>query len=224
MKVELSDVEIGVRYQKNDKITKDVSCDSKWMLETMDGVGKAIREAYHWVKWNPLNVQQSDTIYLVMDNAGGHGTDEAVQQYSKDLKNNYKIEIVHQVPRSPETNVLDLGIWMSLQSAVEKEHRGQKCDANALDGTVMRVWENVASEDAFRNVFGKLPVIYHNIKTSGGGNNTVETNRGKAGAANIAEQTKEGGELLWPIGSFEDDDIEDDIGDGDDDNEVINLL
>ena len=224
VKVELSDVEIGVRYQKNDKITKDVSCDSKWMLETMDGVGKAIREAYHWVKWNPLNVQQSDTIYLVMDNAGGHGTDEAVQQYSKDLKNNYKIEIVHQVPRSPETNVLDLGIWMSLQSAVEKEHRGQKCDANALDGTVMRVWENVASEDAFRNVFGKLPVIYHNIKTSGGGNNTVETNRGKAGAANIAEQTKEGGELLWPIGSFEDDDIEDDIGDGDDDNEVINLL
>ena len=224
VKVELSDVEIGVRYQKNDKITKDVSCDSKWMLETMDGVGKAIREAYHWVKWNPRNVQQSNTIYLVMDNAGGHGTDEAVQQYSKDLKNNYKIEIVHQVPRSPETNVLDLGIWMSLQSAVEKEHRGQKCDANALDGTVMRVWENVASEDAFRNVFGKLPVIYHNIKTSGGGNNTVETNRGKAGAANIAEQTKEGGELLWPIGSFEDDDIEDDIGDGDDDNEVINLL
>ena len=89
---------------------------------------------------------------------------------------------------------------------------------------VSEAMANVASEDAFRNVFGKLPVIYHNIKTSGGGNNTVETNRGKAGAANIAEQTKEGGELLWPIGSFEDDDIEDDIGDGDDDNEVINLL
>jgi len=224
VKVELSDIEIGVRYQKKDKITKDVSCDSKWMLETMDEVGKAIRAAYHWVKWNPRNVQQSDTIYLVMDNAGGHGTDEAVSQYTEDLKNKYKIEIVQQVPRSPETNVLDLGIWMSLQSAVEKEHRGQKCDANALDGTVMRVWENVASEDAFRNVFGKLPVIYHNIKTSGGGNNTVETNRGKAGAANIAEQTKEGDEPLWPIGSFEDDDIEDDIGDDDDDNEVIHLL
>ena len=57
-------------------------------------------------------------------------------------------------------------------------------------------------------------MIYHNIKTSGGGNNTVETNRGKAGAANIAEQTKEGDEPLWPIGSFEDDDIEDDIKEG----------
>ena len=49
-------------------------------------------------------------------------------------------------------------------------------------------------------------------------------NRGKAGAANIAEQTKEGDEPLWPIESFEDDDIEDDIGDDDDDDEVIYLL
>ena len=54
-----------------------------------------------------------------------------------DAVKKYKIEIVQQVPRSPETNVLDIGIWMSLQSAVEKEHRGQKCDASALDGTVI---------------------------------------------------------------------------------------
>ena len=226
VKVEIDDLELGVRYQEGDKVTKDCSCDSKWMLETMDEVGKAIREKYHWVKWDPRSVQNSDVIHLVMDNAGGHGTDTAVKKYTEDLKNKYKIEIVQQVPRSPETNVLDLGIWMSLQSAVEKEHRGQKNDANALDKTVMKVWADVASKDAFLNVFGKLPVIYNNIKRSRGGNNLVETRRGKAGLAKIAEEeAEEDCEPLWPIDApGEDDDIEDDIDENDEDDGVIDLL
>ena len=226
VKVEIGDLELGVRYQKGDKVTKDCSCDSKWMLETMNEVGKAIRDAYHWVKWDPQNVQESDVIYLMMDNAGGHGSNEAVEKYTEDLKNKYKIEIIQQVPRSPETNVLDLGIWMSLQSAVEKEHRGQKNDANALDKTVMKVWADVASKEAFLNVFEKLPVIYNNIKRSRGGNNLVETRRGKAGLAKIAEEeAEEDGEPLWPIDApGEDDDIEDDIDGNNEDDGVIDLL
>ena len=226
VKVEIGDLELGVRYQKGDKVTKDCSCDSKWMLETMNEVGKAIRDACHWVKWDPQNVQESDVIYLMMDNAGGHGSNEAVEKYTEDLKNKYKIEIIQQVPRSPETNVLDLGIWMSLQSAVEKEHRGQKNDANALDKTVMKVWADVASKEAFLNVFEKLPVIYNNIKRSRGGNNLVETRRGKAGLAKIAEEeAEEDGEPLWPIDApGEDDDIEDDIDGNNEDDGVIDLL
>ena len=50
MKVEIDDLELGVRCQRGDKVTKDCSCDSKWMLETMNEVGKAIRDAHHWVK------------------------------------------------------------------------------------------------------------------------------------------------------------------------------
>ena len=115
-----------------------------------------------------------------------------------------QIEIIQQVPRSPETNVLDLGIWMSLQSAVEKEHRGQKNDANALDKTVMKVWANVASKEAFLNVFGKLPVIYNNIKRSRGGNNLVETRRGKAGLSQklprkkLKRMVNHSGQLMLP--------------------------
>ena len=86
----------------------------------MNEVGKAIRDAHHWVKWDPQNIQESDVMCLMMDNAGGHGSNEAVEKHTEDLKNKCKIEIIQQVPRSPETNVLDLGIWMSLQSAVEK--------------------------------------------------------------------------------------------------------
>ena len=119
------------------------------------------------MKWDPQNIQESDDVAcLMMDNAGGHGSNEAVEKYTEDLKNKHKIETIQQVPRSPDrdTNVLDLGIWMSLQSAVEKEHRGQKNDANALDKTVMKVWANVASKEAFLNAFGKLPVTHNNIK------------------------------------------------------------
>ena len=59
----------------------------------------------------------------------------------------------------------------------------------------MKVWANVASKEAFLNVFGKLPVICNNIKRSRGGNNLVETRRGKAGLAKIAEEeAEEGGE------------------------------
>ena len=168
----------------------------------------------------------TDIIYLVMDNAGGHGTKDAVDQYTKELLDKHNIEIIQQVPRSPETNVLDLGIWMSLQSAVKKEHRGQKNDANALDKTVMKVWANVASKEAFLNVFGKLPVMYNNVKRSRGGNNLVETRRGKAGLAKIAEEeAEEDGEPLWPIDApGEDDDIEDDIDENDEDDGVIDLL
>ena len=102
---------------------------------------------------------------------------------------------------------------MSLQSAVEKEHRGQENDANALDKTVMEVWADVASKEAFLNVFGKLPVTHNNIKRSRGGNNLVETRRGKAGLAkNAEEEAEEDGEPLWPIdASGEADDIEDGI-------------
>ena len=60
-----------------------------------------------------------ETIYLVMDNMGGHGTHEAVLEYSDYLVVNYNIVFHHQVPRSPETKMLDLGAWMTIQSKVQ---------------------------------------------------------------------------------------------------------
>ena len=110
------------------------------MMEVMPKIGQAIRDAYHWVP-------PEDFVYLVMDNAGGHGTDDCVKEYTRILVEDYNIQIIQQVPRSPETNVLDLGIWMSLQSAVEAKHRGRCCNAEILVTTVMEVWKDVASEN-----------------------------------------------------------------------------
>ena len=52
---------------------EDISCDSDYMLRVMSLIGIATRDKMPWVP-------QDETIYLVMDNAGGHGTEEAIGQ------------------------------------------------------------------------------------------------------------------------------------------------
>ncbi len=45
----------------------------------------------HWIP-------PEQEIYLVMDNAGGHGTEEAVDEYTRVLNEEYNIIILHQAP------------------------------------------------------------------------------------------------------------------------------
>ena len=97
-------------------MAKDTTCDTEFMLNIVDEMGKAIRSAFH-------SVPTSQTIHLFMDNAGGHGTELAKMQYSDFLKTDYNVEIEWQVSQSPETNILDLGVWCLLQSLVEYLHR-----------------------------------------------------------------------------------------------------
>ena len=105
----LEDLTLKVRIEKGDLLEVDCSCDSAYMLEAMDTVGRKVRAVFWWIPAEQI-------IFLFMDNAGGHGTNKAVEQYTQDLREKYKIEIVHQIPRSPYTNLLDLGVWCSLQS------------------------------------------------------------------------------------------------------------
>ena len=144
--VGIKDLKLGIRYQVGDEVMADVTCDSDYMLRIMPKVEKAVRDAHFWVDKN-------DPIYLVLDSAGGHGTGEAIAKYKADLESDFNIIVVHQIPQSPDTNALDLGIWMSLQSAVEKKHRLRRGDMEALHESVIKVWDEVASEEAFVKVF-----------------------------------------------------------------------
>ncbi len=85
------------------------------MLENIPTISAEIRRSMHWIP-------PEQEIYLVMDNAGGHGAEEAVDECTRVLNEQYNIIILHQAPRSPEMNALDLGLWMSLQSHVKKLH------------------------------------------------------------------------------------------------------
>ena len=61
----LSEISLKIRYQMHDTI-EDCSCDSEYMLSTMNRIGKVIRQNFHWVRIDEL-------VYLFMDGAGGHG-------------------------------------------------------------------------------------------------------------------------------------------------------
>lgn len=167
----LDDIKICVMIKKGNVYEKDCSCDSDFMMKWMPEVGRALRKSYHWLG-------DEEKIYLVMDNAGGHGTVDCKQLYTDALQE-YNVEIVWQVPRSPETNLLDLGIWMSIQSAVTRVHQLRRCQADALAKSVKEAWEKNLSETAFTNVFNKLVVVLKSIVQDEGGNAFVEENRGK---------------------------------------------
>jgi hypothetical protein len=115
------------------------------MLDNMEHIGATIRRKYHWV---PKEV----TIYLIMDNAGGHGTKDAIAQYVADIKQDHNVEIVWQVPRGPKLNLLDLGSWTSLQSWIEKSHRGRHTNLDVFAFTCFQAWETFGSE-VFEKVY-----------------------------------------------------------------------
>ena len=85
------------------------------------------------------------TICLVIDNAGGHGTILAIENHTKILLDEFNIEIIHQVPNSPETNLLDLVVWATLKYKKESLPCRQCQDPDVLVATVLNDWENLPS-------------------------------------------------------------------------------
>jgi hypothetical protein len=173
------------------------------MLEVMPKVGQALRNAFHWV---PANEQ----IFLVLDNAGGHGTNDAINEYTQAMRT-FNVQLIWQVPRSPETNMLDLGVWMSIQSAVTKVQRMRRCHHEVLAKSVRDAWENKLSGRAFSNVYQRLRVVLSCIVDDCGGNALVEEKRGKLFRDAIIEDPPEqNGDADTPI----------DVDDSDDDIDV----
>ena len=157
----------------------DVNCDSEYMTRTMPKVGKAIRDSYHWV-------DMEIPIFLYLDNAGGHGTNECVDAYKHMLYEEYNVVCVHQCPRSPATNMLDLGVWMALQSVVEKLHFKKRNEKEALARTVRKGWDDL-EDIKLANVWERWKLVLDLIIADNGGNSKVESKRGKLYSAPSGE-------------------------------------
>ena len=171
--VQVDDVQLKVRCERGDIVERDCSCDSTFMLRIMDDVGTAIRTAFHWIP-------QDQFCYLIMDNAGGHGTDQAIETYTNILRERYKIKIIFQVPRSPYTNVLDLGAWCALQTRVEKVHYMRRCEVECLAKSVYEAWNADNNFDVVvGKVFNRLQNVLVLILEGNGSNHLVEKKRGK---------------------------------------------
>jgi hypothetical protein len=173
--IPLSALILKVRMAAGDTIEKDTTCDSKYMLSAIDRVGKALRDKMWWVRIE-------DEIFLIMDNAGGHGRNDIIEQYTLNLKTKYNVTIIHQVPQSPYCNALDLGVWCLLQANVEKTHYMRRCNTEALVRSVYETWRTVDMSSVISNVFGKLHNIICLINEGDGGNDLVEEKRGPTNA------------------------------------------
>eukprot|EP00957_Ditylum_brightwellii_P003271 248561-Ditylum_brightwellii.AAC.1 len=103
-----------------------------------------------------------------MENTSGHGTDETVDWYVILLKNKYNVKIIHQILHSPETNILDLDIWMAIQSIAERFHAGKVQEKDVLAQAVEFAWGTLD------------PIKLSNlIIDNGRGNDKVQSNWGK---------------------------------------------
>ena len=135
--LKLNDLILKVNPQVGSIQEKDLTCDSKFMMEHIHEIGKSIRQAHSFLLENT-------PIYLFMDNAGGHGKTEIKKEYEKILKENYNVLIEWQVPQSLETNMLDLGVWVAIQHQVEAFHRLLVLQKDQLAKSVNRAFLTIS--------------------------------------------------------------------------------
>ena len=117
-------------------------------------------------------------IHLFIDNAGGHGTIEATDKYEKILHDDYYDISVWQVPNSPETNMLDLGAWMSIQLVVEKLHKQRLMNEMALADTVIEAFEEFDGYIKLAAIAKKWELVLDLIKEDNDRNDLVESRQG----------------------------------------------
>ena len=141
------------------------------MFKVMPKVGAKIRKAYHWVP-------DDHPIFLYLDNAGGHGTQEVVDKYVRDLKKDFKIICVHQRPRSPATNMLDLGAWMAIQNVIERLSVHNRKEVDVLARTVNEAWDKFEPQK-LTNIWNRWRMVLDLIIEDEGGDRLVESRRGK---------------------------------------------
>ena len=72
---------------------------------------------------------------------------------------------------------MDLGFWMCLQAKVEKLHKEQQTDNEALTKSVMDAWNNVPCKE-LANVISCIPIVLQLIAEDNGENDLVESQQG----------------------------------------------
>jgi hypothetical protein len=105
-----------------------------------------------------------------MDNAGGHGKNDEKDDYVSD----FNIEVVWQVACSPETNMLDLGAWMSIQSYVDYLHRMKTMRADALSKSVEKAFKNLDGAKKLKKIVDWWKLVLYLIIAGNGTNKLVE--------------------------------------------------
>ena len=174
-KMTLDDLYLRVYVPKKRIVVRDMTSNSDFMVNSVHEIGKAIRKAFSFIP-------ESKTVHLFMDNAGGHGKIKVKEQYVETLKNEYNVEVEWQVSHSPETNMLDLGTWMALQSKVEYHHKRRVMFKDVLAKSVEHCWYGRDLNASILNkIHERWKLVLKLIVAGKGTNNLVEKHRGLKG-------------------------------------------
>lgn len=98
---------------------------------------------------------------------------EEYSAYWPDSAQQPEIVFVAQPPRSPDTNVLDLGIWNSLQVAVDKEKQRKGLRGLTVDDIITcceDAWSNSWDATVLEKFFQTLIKVLELIQYEEGGN------------------------------------------------------
>lgn len=115
-------------------------------------------------------------IEVQMDSAGGHKINTSVDElnsYCQSKSKWKKICFVTQPTRSPDLNVLDLGIWNSLQSGVPTVKYDKNADMQMherITAEVMRMWDAYDGTTKLAKIFRTLTLIYNAVIRAEGRN------------------------------------------------------
>jgi len=107
----------------------------------------------------------------------GHGTDACADEHCRLFLEQYNITIIQQVPQL-YTNVLDLGVWARLQSAIEREYYMQRINQGDLVWSVLMICSKGHLDRMIEKVFERLSKVLRLINKGRGGNDLVETKCG----------------------------------------------
>ena len=84
------------------------------------------------------------------------------------------------MPNSPETNLLDLGAWRSIQSEVESENLQKRIELDILAKSVMTAWRKFDGTVKLASIYGRWRKVLSLIQLGNGNNDLVQKHRGRA--------------------------------------------
>ena len=173
----------GKLRKKGGEFWKSVNMDAALFKEFLKHkiVPDALRATGSWAR----------KIIIQMDNAGGHGggkgdisktTLAELNSWATNLPDDLLklcpqgppvFEFVAQPPRSPDLNVLDLGVWTSLQVAVDKLKHDKGNDTptvSELFDCCIDAWSKWPADKVLDKIFKTLVNVLSFIEEEKGGN------------------------------------------------------
>jgi hypothetical protein len=72
----IDNIELSCFLHPGTVVEREITCNSAFMLENLPLIATETHLKLHWIS-------PKESLYLVIDNARGHGTQEAIEKYTR---------------------------------------------------------------------------------------------------------------------------------------------